>query len=152
MATKGTDFKSALGQLENTLEEYLVNKVPAIPDEWRELIVKLAPWFSLILMIIALPAILAVFGLGAIVMPFSFIGGVQFGVNYIITLAFSVVLIILEALAIPGLFKRQEKAWKLLYYATLLGGLQNIVTMQIGGLIGTLVSLYLLFQVKGYYK
>ncbi|KKU12762.1 MAG: Chromate transporter, partial [Parcubacteria group bacterium GW2011_GWC2_45_7] len=55
-------------------------------------------------------------------------------------------------LAIPGLFKRQEKAWKLLYYATLLGGLQNIVTMQIGGLIGTLVSLYLLFQVKGYYK
>lgn len=154
MATKSADFKSALGQLESTLETYLVDKAPfAIPSEWKELIVKFAPWISVILMVVALPAILAVLGLGAAVMPFGYLGGMRFGFSYTVSFVFSIALIILEAMAIPGLFKRSEKGWKLVYYATLLGALQNLITFNLGGLvIGGLISLYVLFQVKSYYK
>lgn len=151
---KNTDIKSALGQLEDTLETYLVDKAPySIPSEWKETIVKFSPWIALILMIIALPAILGVLGLGTILMPFSFIGGLRMGYNYILSLIFSVVTLVLEAMAIPGLFKRSEKGWRLVYYATLLGAVENVLTLNLGGLvIGTLLSMYILFQVKSSYK
>ncbi len=151
---KNTDLKGALGQLEDTLETYLIDKAPfSIPSEWKEMIVKFSPWIALILMIIALPAILGVLGLGTILMPFSFVGGLRMGYNYILSLIFSVVTLILEAMAIPGLFKRSEKGWKLVYYATLLGAVENVLTFNIGGLvIGSLLSMYILFQVKSLYK
>ncbi len=151
---KNTDLKSALGRLEDTLETYLVDKAPfSIPTEWKEVIVKFAPWIALILMIIALPAILGVLGLGTILMPFSFLGGLRMGYNYMLSLIFSVVTLVLEAMAIPGLFKRSEKGWKFIYYATLLGAVENVLTFNLGGLvIGSLLSMYILFQVKSYYK
>ncbi len=151
---KNTDLKSALGRLEDTLETYLVDKAPfSIPTEWKEVIVKFAPWIALILMIIVLPAILGVLGLGTILMPFSFLGGLRMGYNYMLSLIFSVVTLVLEAMAIPGLFKRSEKGWKFIYYATLLGAVENVLTFNLGGLvIGSLLSMYILFQVKSYYK
>lgn len=153
MANKTGDILSALGQLEDTLELYLVKKAPAMPEAWKKVIVKLAPWITLILLILALPAILAVFGLGAILTPFSFLGGVRYGFNYMASLVFSVITIILEAMAIPGLFKRSEKGWRLVYYATLVGAVESLLTFNIGGLIiGTGISLYILFQVKSHYK
>jgi branched-subunit amino acid transport protein len=151
---KNTDVKTALGQLEDTLETYLVDKAPfSIPDNFKELIVKFSPWISLILLLVALPAILAIFGLGAILTPFSFLGGISAGYNYIFTLAFSVVTLVLEALAIPGLFKRSLGGWRFAYYAALVSAVQNLVTFNLGGLvIGGLVSMYVLFQIKSYYK
>lgn len=151
---KNTDVKSALGQLEDTFELYLVKKAPfSIPNNWKELIVKFSPWISLILLIIALPAILAIFGLGTLLMPFSFLGGLRGGYNYIFTLVFSGITLVLEALAIPGLFKRSMGGWKFAYYAALVGALENLITFNLGGLvIGGLLSMYVLFQIKSYYK
>lgn len=154
MAAKSTDIKSALGQLEDMFELYLVKKAPfSIPDNWKEIIVKFSPWISLILMIVALPAILAVLGLGTLFMPFSYLGGLDVGFNYTVGLIFSAVILVLEAIAIPGLFKRSLKGWRFVYYASLLGMVQNLVTLNLGGLIiGGLISMYVLFQIKSYYK
>lgn len=153
MDNKGTDYKGYLGQLENLLNEYLVKKAPSLPAGAKEAIVKFAPWVTLIILILTLPLVLAVFGLGALLSPLSFMGGVTAGTNYILTLIFSGIQLVLEAMAIPGLFKRSKGAWNLVFYASLLGGIQNAITLNLGGLlIGTLLSLYILFQVREYYK
>ncbi len=145
--------KGYLKQLEDILSDYLVKKAPALPTNIKEIIVKFAPWVTLILFIITLPVVLAFFGLGAILAPLSFFGGMTVGTNYILTLIFSAVMLVLEALAIPGLFKRARGAWNLLFYSALVGALQNVVTFNLGGLIiGTLLGLYILFQVREYYK
>lgn len=150
---QGKSYKSYLKQLEDLLSEYLVKKAPALPANIKEAIVKFAPWATVVILILTLPLVLAVFGLGAILAPLSFLGGAAAGTNYIITMIFSAIQLVLEAMAIPGLFKRERKAWNLVYYAALVGGIQSLATFNIGGLIiGTLLSLYILFQVKEYYK
>jgi len=145
--------KGYMKQLEDLLSDYLVKKAPALPTNIKEVIVNFAPWVTLILLILTLPVVLAVFGLGAILSPLSFMGGLTMGTNYLLTLVFSAVMLVLEALAIPGLFKKARSAWNLLFYSALVGALQNLVTFNLGGLIiGTLLGLYLLFQVREYYK
>ena len=150
---KSKDFKSYLKQLEDLLSEYLVKKAPALPANIKEAIVNFAPWVTLVVLILTLPVVLAVFGLGAFFAPFSFLGGITAGTNYLLTILFSGVQLVLEAMAIPGLFKKSRAAWNLVFYAALVGAVQNIVTFNLGGLlIGTLLSLYILFQVREYYK
>jgi len=151
--SKGKDFKGYFKQLEDLLHEYLVKKAPALPANIKEVIVKFAPWATLVILILTLPVIFAVFGLGAILAPFSFLGGITAGTNYIVTLILSAIQLVLEAMAIPGLFNRAKSAWNLVFYAALVGAVQNVATFNLGGLIiGTLLSLYILFQVKEYYK
>lgn len=150
---KGTDYKSYLKQIENFLAEYLLKKAPALPVNIKDIIVKIAPWATLVILLMTLPIILFAFGLGALVAPFSFLGGVTAGASYIVSLVFSAAELILEAMAIPSLFSRSRKGWNLVFYAALLGGVRNIITFNVGGLvIGTLLSLYILFQVREHYK
>lgn len=155
---KSTDFKSALGQLEDALELYLVEKAPfSLPGNTKELIVKLAPWLVLIFLILSVPAILLAFGLGALVAPFTvFLGpgyAVSYGVNYMISMVALAVAVVLEALAVPGLFKRAKKAWTLLFYASLVYLASSVIGGNlIGGIVGGVIGLYFLFQVKEYYK
>lgn len=153
-ASTSNDLKSSLGKLEDTLNEYLVKKSPVtLPTNIKEVIVKFAPWVTLVLLVMTLPILLAVFGLGAILTPLSFLGGVNAGVNYMITMVVSAVTVVLEGLAIPGLFKKSKGGWNLVFYASLVGVVQNVLTFNVGGLvIGSLLGLYFLFQVREYYK
>jgi hypothetical protein len=144
---------SSFTQLETTLEEYLVKKAPALPENIKEFIVKFAPWLTLIFILLLLPAILALLGLGTILLPFSYLGGVSAGFTYTLSMIISVITLFLEALAIPGLFKRELKAWRLVFYATLVNALSSLFQGNIiGAVLSTLISLYILFQVKSYYK
>lgn len=153
MATQKNEFNSYLSQLEDMLELYLVKKAPSIPSKWKELIVKLAPWLTLILMLFALPVVLGALGVGALLAPIGILGGFRIGILNILTLLLTAVSLVMEAMAIPGLFNKTKKGWYMVYYSTLLYGVVNILDFNIGGLIlGTLLSLYFLFQVKEYYK
>jgi hypothetical protein len=158
MATKNTDFKAAVGQLEDTLELYLVKKAPfSLPGNIKELIVNVAPWLTLVFLILSVPAILLAFGLGALVAPFTvFLGpgyAVSYGVSYLISMAALAVAVVLQALAVPGLFRRERKAWTFLFYASLVGVFSSVVGGNvIGGLVGGLIGLYFLFQIREYYK
>ena len=155
---KGSDFKSLMGSLEDNLDLYLGQKAPKIPDQWKEFIVKISPYLAIIGVIIGVPAVLALFGISAFVMPMGTLSGMMsgqpfLGVGYIISVIFLAGVIILEALSISPLFKRSKTGWNYMFYATLLGAVQNLVNFNLGGLvIGTLISLYILFQVKELYK
>ena len=152
--TNTNSTTNPLIQLEDLLDEYLVKKAPfTIPDKWKEAIVKFAPWINLILMILALPALLALFGIGAFLAPSSYLGGLRTGMAYTLGLIVASIAIVLNALAIPGLFKRTCQGWMFVFYATLIGVVENAIHFNIGNLIiGSLLSLYMLFQVKSYYK
>ena len=155
---KNTDAKSVLGQLTDTLDLYLVKKAPfSLPDNVKEIIVNLAPWATIILMLIAIPGVLFVLGLGAVVAPFTAMMGpgyaLSYGLNYTVAMIITAVAIVLELVAIPGLFKRSRKAWNLLFYASLVSLVSGILS---GGLIGTIIGAvigwYFLFQVRELYK
>lgn len=144
---------SPLTQLEETLDLYFGKKAPALPTAWKEVIVKFAPWLTLFFLILSLPALLAVFGIGALLSPFSFLGGANGGVTYLVSMVLLAVSVVLEALAVPGLFKRSKSGWKFIFYSTLVSLLSNVVSFNLGGIvIGGLISFYILFQIKSYYK
>lgn len=152
------DFGGTFNKLEVTLDKYLGKKAPQLPKEWKEIIVKFAPYLAILVVIFGAFSFLALLGLGAFMAPLGFVGGMMtgrpfLGVGYIVNVLFFGVMILLEGLAISGLFSRSKKAWTFLYWSALVGVVQNIVSFNVGGLIiGGLLSMYFLFQVKEYYK
>lgn len=156
--TKGTDFGSMFGKLEVILGEYLGEKAPQLPKEWKEIVVKFAPYLVIIGVVVGIPGFLALLGLGAFMAPLGLVGGMMtgrpfLGFSYIVNVIFLGAMVLLEGLAIPGLFSRSKKGWNFLYWSALVGVVQNVLSFNIGGLvIGGLLSLYFLFQVREYYK
>ncbi len=148
MAKTSQDFKAYLRQLEDFLDLYLYKKAPALPIDWKDLIVKFAPWIQLIIVLVTLPNVLGRFGLG------TFLGGRMGGdISGMLILAISIAVLILQALAIPHLFKRMKEGWYKIYYASLLGGVATILAADLlGALISTGLSLYVLFQIKEQYS
>lgn len=152
-AGKTTNFNSLLETLEQTLEEYLVKKAPTLPENWKKFLVRFLPWITLMLFVLAIPVVLAFLGLSVFILPFTLLPGLGAGLNAVIAWVVLAGSLVLEAMAIPGLFKQEAKAWRLLYYSVLLSGVYNLFTLSLGSLIiGTGLSLYILFQIKSYYK
>lgn len=145
---------SSLSGLEDTLEQYFVKKAPALPTGVKDALVTFAPWIALIMVILSLPLILAALGLGSFAYPFAFrFGAAHLGPTYYITILLSGVTIILNAMAVPGLMKRQMKGWHLVYFGFLVSLLSSLLRFDvIGFVISALVGFYLLFQVKSRYK
>ncbi len=138
-----------MNQLIETLNVYFGKKAPQLPKGGKEFIVKVAPYLVIISILFGLPALLALFGLGA-VMPYAVYGGLSGG--WYISLLLSVVALVLEAVALPGLFKPSPKGWNFSFYSMLVSALSSLVMMNIVGMIiGLVIGFYILFQVKEYY-
>lgn len=147
--------KSFLKQMEDFFYTYLHKKAPFhIPPNGREAIVKIGPWIALVLMILALPAILVALGLSAIFAPAAYMyGGYHTGAGFMLQGLLSLMALVMQAIALPGLFKRALKSWYLLYYAALISAVAQLLGGQvIGMLVGLIISLYILFEIKEYYK
>jgi hypothetical protein len=141
----------ALGSIEHQLEQ-LFAKVPFhIPENWRQTIAKISPWITLVLMILALPLILAALGLSLFVTPAAVATGTSLGVGYWIGWVFILASIILEAVALPGLFKRSIKGWRFVFWSYILMVISHIFTFSIGGIVGDIIGLYILFEIKNQY-
>lgn len=142
-----------LRQLEDTLELYLVDRAPvSIPSEWKEIIVQFAPWFLIVSTLISAKSALNYFGIGSLVSNFGYLPGIQTGLSNLVDVAIWVVLTILQGMAILPSFKREEKAWRFVYYTGLVNSLRSLLVFDlIGFVIQTLAFFYVLFQVKDYY-
>ncbi len=148
-----SDFKSLFAQLESTCDLYFVKKAPAMPVGIKEALVKFGPYITVVMMIMLLPILLGVLGLSAFLMPFSYMGGLRYGLGFSFNTIFALVVLVMQGLALPALFKRQISGWKFMYYVTLIQAVQNLLRFDLGGLIiGSAISLYILFQIKSYYK
>ena len=146
----------SLNALESTLNLYFGKKAPALPKEIKELLVKLAPYLAILGVIIAIPGLLLALGFGGIATMMAPFGGPKM-IGYVpgmwLSLLLSVPLVILEIMAIPGLFKRKMIAWKYLCWAELIAVAASVIQLNIvGAIIGALIGFYLLFQVRSLYK
>lgn len=145
-----TTSEQAPRDLIGFLDFYLVKKAPfQLPDEVREFLVKFGPWIALVLLILSLPGLLVMLGVGTVLMPF---GGVGYAAGFTYLTVVLLAQLVLLGMALPGLFKRQMSAWKLLFYSQLVGIVFSLLIGSIlGALIGGLIGLYILFQVRPLY-
>jgi hypothetical protein len=158
-AKKQTDLKSALESLESTLKVYFTDKAPfQLPEKAKETIVKIAPYLSIVGVVFGALGFLALLGSGTFLVPLGTVGGVVtghpfIGVGYILNALFLGAVVVIEALSIKGLFARKMSAWKLMFYASLVSLVGDLVGLNIVNLIiSAVISWYFLFQIRSYYK
>jgi hypothetical protein len=155
-----SEQSGGLANLEAKLNMYFVEKAPfQLPDNVKEILVKIAPWLALIVFVITLPSFLVIFGIGSYFSTFNTYFGGYSTMFYVSSVFLGIQLVIL-GISIPGLFGRKRSAWNLLYYSQLVSILAGIFSWlnwpsHIGSLIGTaigaLIGLYLIFQIRTYY-
>lgn len=151
-----TKNASTLDTIEENLDLYFAQKAPPLPENIKELLVTIAPWATLILLIVTLPFVLFALGLGAIVAPLAFLGGPSAGLSYGLAYTLSALVmgvsIVLDAMSIPGLFKRSAQGWRYAYYATLVSVVGNLLGFNlVSAIVGGAIGFYFLFQIKSYY-
>lgn len=143
-----------MAEIEQFFKTYLHDKVPFhFPPNVKEFLVKFGPWITLIAILISIPALLIALGLTAIVLPFAAQVAAGTGGLAIVGIIFSLASLGLEAFALPGLFARKIQGWRLAYYAALVSALGQLLHGEIiGAILGIVISMYVLFEIKEYYK
>ncbi|MFN4145674.1 MAG: hypothetical protein ACK4GN_07605 [Runella sp.] len=135
--------------LEKELGEIFA-KFPPLPDNAKEILVKIAPYLCILGAVLGGLALLAAFGIGA---GISAIGAAAYGgmTLYWISMGILAIQLVLEILAISPLMKRQKKGWDNLYYIFLLSLLSSVVSLfGIGGIGGGIISLAITFALGGW--
>lgn len=142
-----------MDQLEKFLEDLFTKKITyQLPPKAKETIVKIAPWVTLIVIVLSLPAVFAIFGLG------SFMAGLGgFSSRYYLGLIILIIQVILMIMAFAPLQKRELKGWNYIYYSDLISIVYALFSSYTLGsfvwsLLGSAIGLYILFQVKSHYK
>jgi len=133
------------------LHFYLVTKAPfQLPDAAKEAIVQYGPWVTIVLLVLTLPLLLALLGIGAIFSPF---GGVSAAAGFGIVAIGTLVEVGLTIAALPGLFARKIGGWTLIFYARVVSFVTSILALSLAsGIVFGLISFYILFQVRPSYK
>ena len=148
--------KNTLDQLETTLDLYFNKKAPAMPQNIKELLVNLAPYLTVVSVLVTLPGLLVLFGLGGFATMIAPMGGRE-SLSAVptmwLSILFLVPVLILEIMAIPGLFAKKAVAWKYVFWAQLVSIVANLLQFNFfGAIIGAVISFYILFQIKSFYK
>lgn len=168
-------FSGPLAPLEKGLDGVLGEKAPyKLPQNVRETLVKIAPWLSLAGGIFGLISALGLWRAAHTVnelvdyanrLSATFGGPTQsvarLGVTFWLSIAMLVVFAVLAFLAFPGLKAKKKTGWNLMFYSALANVAYGVIALFydgagfssfIGALVGTAISLYLLFQVRSHYK
>lgn len=133
------------------LDFYLVQKAPfQIPANAKEWIVQYGPWITVVLLVLAVPPLLIVLGVGAALTPF---GGLGYAAGFTYLTIVLIAQLGLMVAALPGLFARKMSGWRLLFYAQILSFVFSLLSGSlVGAVVGVVISMYLLFQVRPLYK
>lgn len=147
---KKSTLKQLLINLEDKLEEIFVDKNPyQIPKNIKELLVDYGPYLLAVFLFFQLEDVLKIHFLN-----FSFFKlGLRMGLFYQLQKLFLIISLVIQAVALPGLFQKKLTSWRLFFYISLLWIIIDVLIFDIFGLIiSSLFSWYILFQIKEYYK
>ena len=152
-----------LSGLENSLG-VLFKGLPHLPKDWRHWLADNAWWLALIGVVIGC---LGILGLVPVVLGISIFTGIIAGpaagalviITGIVNMAVLVMSVALEAMAITPLKAKQKRGWDMLFLVSLVtftGAVLNaLITGNIGNILGlilgTLIGLYILFEVRMYF-
>lgn len=156
-------FSGPLAAFEQWLYGLLVTNAPfQLPIKAKEVIVKIAPWVTLVVILLSLPAIFAVFTINSYVNSvYSSYIMASVGTMYYVAIAVLVVQVVVMALSIAPLMKHKRSGWLLVFYSSTISVVYSIISsfsygFSIGtlvmGLVGAAISYYIIFQVRSYYK
>lgn len=132
--------------LEKELEPIFTKQLPAFPDNIKDLFVKIAPFLAIISVVFGILGA----GFGLLFAPLMwFSGSLLIG----IAMLFLVIMIILDALAIPGLFAKKMVGWKYMYYAQFVSLIYSLfMGSWFSGILGAFIGFWILFQIKEKYS
>lgn len=142
--------------LVDTVGEWF-EKFPPLPKNGREALVKFAPVISLVFGILGVITSISGLGLLTATSPFAILGGAQavssYGTGFIAVLFYLVSSVLLLA-AFPGLKAKKLSGWNMLFWSEIVSFVGGIVSLTsiLSALLGVIIGLYLVFQIKSYYK
>lgn len=147
------DNKKSANQIESALED-IFKKVPALPPNAIDTVVRIIPWLALIFGILGiLGAFFRGFGILSVLAPSAVLAGTYpYGRLGIITIIGGLVASIMMLIAFPGLKAGKMGGWTLLFWSEVVNAVTSIIGFSIGSVIGTAIAFYLLFQIKTKYK
>ncbi len=133
--------------LEQELEP-IAAKLPELSPALKEGFIKYVPIVSLVLVVLALPALLASLALGGALFAFTGLKNIM----SLILLVISIASMVFTIIALPGLFNRTRSGWVNEYYAQLLGILGALISINILNVFLGLIWLHILFKVRDAYQ
>jgi hypothetical protein len=142
-------MKDLINKLDKSLED-LFKKAPKLPKSVVEILVKIAPWASLVFSILAIPPLLAMFGIGVFAVPWAV--GFGYSMWYWVAAVFGAAQVVLGLMAVKPLLAGKMYGWQLLFYSAILSGIASLFRVSLGGLLGMVIGFYLLYQMKSEYK
>lgn len=132
----------------DSLTEFF-SKFPQLPNSWREIIVKILPYINIISIIFIVLGALAIL---SVLFGFGMLGAVAVPGGSSIALVTIVANFILSVMATPGLFKRQEYAWNLMFYSSVISAVTSVLQGSIiSAGVTLLITWYILFQIHTLY-
>lgn len=129
-------------------------KLPPLPTNVKDILVKIAPWLALIFGILGVLTAVAATGLMAVLSPMIALGGgVGVATGGLVGAILALVSSVLMLMSYPGLRDHKMPGWKWSFYSQAVSVVGSVVALNlVGALLGALIGFYLLFQIKSYYK
>lgn len=145
--------KLNIEEVTKMLEEWF-KKLPDLPVNAKDILVKVAPWFSLIFGILGLLGSIGATGVLTVLSPVVALGGgLGVAAGGIVAALGGIISSLLMILAFSGLKAHKMVGWKYSFYSEGISVIAAIVSLNlVGAAISALVGFYLLFQIKSYYK
>lgn len=141
-----------LQSLEKNLEKYFAKQAPQLPKSIKKAIVDFGPYLLALSVIFAVPSLITALGFSFRAYPVYYRAWQHNSWSIIISLV-SLVSYGFCLAALPGLFKKSLKAWRLLFYSSLINLISPLIRLNLVSLvISAVVGWYILFQIKSSYK
>lgn len=136
------------------LEPYFA-KAPALPKNAKEMLVKVLPWIALVFGLLGILGSISGLGLLTAFSPVAIFGGAEgmasYGTGFIAAI-FWLVSSALMLAAFTGLNGHKLQGWTLLFWSEVASAVGALLSFSLGGVLGVVIGVYLLYQVKSFYK
>jgi hypothetical protein len=133
--------------------EDMFNKLPSLPKNATDVLVKITPWIALIFGILGVLGGLAGLGILTALSPFVMMGnGIGGTATSLLTAALAIVSSALLLAAFPGTKAHKIGGWNMLFWSEVVSTISSILLLSLSGVIGAFIGFYLLYQIKSYYK
>lgn len=146
--------KSSTVTMIDTVGEWYA-KLPNLPKNIQEVLVKIAPWAALIFGILGVLAGIVGLGVLTVFAPFAMLGGAQ-GVKVAGAGIWAAVMLLLSSglmlAAFPSLRKGKAAGWNLLFWSETVTIVSSVLAFSLSGILFDLIGFYILFQIRTYFK
>lgn len=129
------------------------DKLPALPENATDVLVRITPWIALIFGLLGVLGSLAGLGILTALSPFVMLGnGIGGTATSLLTAVLSLVSSALLLAAFPGTKAHKIGGWNLLFWSEAVSTVSSVLLLSLTGVIGAFIGFYLLYQIKRYYR